>query len=160
MIEQTHKLNMIPFAEQDLRDYEPPVVTVSQYDKGLRTLQFKLYDGEDPFEIPENTAAYIFGMKPDGNAFQYPMTITEESLLTVDVQNQMAIVPGLVTCEIILFEGDESGDRIGIFSSAGKPCSRTKAGCAGNPSGKRCRNFSKPYRTTPYPYLGDRRDPS
>lgn len=113
MIEQTYKLNMIPRAEQDFRSYEPPVVHISQYDKVLRTLRFELYDGEDPFTIPENTAAYIYGMKPDGNAFQYQMDITEAGLLQIDVQTQMATVAGCVTCEVILFEGNESGNRIG-----------------------------------------------
>ena len=113
MIEQTYKLNMIPRAEQDFRSYEPPVVHISQYDKVLRTLRFELYDGEDPFTIPENTAAYIYGMKPDGNAFQYQMDITEDGLLQIDVQTQMATVAGCVTCEVILFEGNESGNRIG-----------------------------------------------
>lgn len=113
MIEQTYKLNMIPRAEQDFRSYEPPVVHISQYDKVLRTLRFELYDGEDPFTIPENTAAYIYGMKPDGNAFQYQMDITEDGLLQIGVQTQMATVAGCVTCEVILFEGNESGNRIG-----------------------------------------------
>lgn len=113
MIEQTYKLNMIPRAEQDFRSYEPPVVHISQYDKVLRTLRFELYDGEDPFTIPENTAAYIYGMKPDGNAFQYQMDITEDGVLLIDVQTQMATVAGCVTCEVILFEGNESGNRIG-----------------------------------------------
>lgn len=113
MIEQTYKLNMIPRAEQDFRSYEPPVVHISQYDKVLRTLRFELYDGEDPFTIPENTAAYIYGMKPDGNAFQYQMDITEDGILEINVQTQMATVAGCVTCEVILFEGNESGNRIG-----------------------------------------------
>ena len=76
MIEQEYQLNMIPKAEQQLRSYEPPVVSVSQYDKGLRKLTFTLLDGDDPYTLPENATADIFGMKPDGNAFQYPMTLT------------------------------------------------------------------------------------
>lgn len=112
MIEQTYKLSMIPFEEQARRDYEIPIVPVSQYDKILRTLVFELYDGAERFIIPANAVAYIFGMKPDGNAFQYEMTI-EDNTAKIAVQNQMTTVAGCVTCEIVLFEENTSGNRIG-----------------------------------------------
>ena len=117
MIEQEYQLNMIPKAEQQLRSYEPPVVSVSQYDKGLRKLTFTLLDGDDPYTLPENATADIFGMKPDGNAFQYPMTLTTStsagSTASIVVQDQMATVAGCVECEVILYDGSPEGDQIG-----------------------------------------------
>ena len=108
---------MIPKAEQQLRSYEPPVVSVSQYDKGLRKLTFTLLDGDDPYTLPENATADIFGMKPDGNAFQYPMTLTTStsagSTASIVVQDQMATVAGCVECEVILYDGSPEGDQIG-----------------------------------------------
>lgn len=112
MIEQTYKLNMIPFEEQKSRDYEIPVVPVSQYDKTLRTLIFELYDGADRFTIPATALVYIFGMKPDGNAFQYEMTV-EDNAAKIAMQTQMTAVAGCVPCEIVLFEESTSGPRIG-----------------------------------------------
>ena len=117
MIEQEYQLNMIPKAEQQLRSYEPPVVSVSQYDKGLRKLTFTLLDGDDPYTLPENATADIFGMKPDGNAFQYPMTLTTStsagSTASIVVQDQMATVAGCVECEVIVYDGSPEGDQIG-----------------------------------------------
>lgn len=112
MIEQTYKLSMIPFEEQVRRNYEIPIVPASQYDKTLRTLSFELYNGEDRFTIPAEAVVYIFGMKPDGNAFQYQMTV-EDNMAKIAMQTQMTTVAGCVTCEIVLFEENTSGPRIG-----------------------------------------------
>ena len=112
MIEQTYKLSMIPFEEQRRRSYEIPIVSASQYDKTLRTLNFELYDGEDRFIIPAEAVVYIFGMKPDGNAFQYQMTV-EDNVAKIAMQTQMTTVAGCVTCEVVLFEENTSGPRIG-----------------------------------------------
>ena len=112
MIEQTYKLSMIPFEEQRRRSYEIPIVPASQYDKTLRTLSFELYDGEDRFIIPAEAVVYIFGMKPDGNAFQYQMTV-EDNMAKIAMQTQMTTVAGCVTCEVVLFEENTSGPRIG-----------------------------------------------
>ena len=112
MIEQTYKLSMIPFEEQVRRNYEIPIVPASQYDKTLRTLSFELYNGEDRFIIPAEAVVYIFGMKPDGNAFQYQMTV-EDNMAKIAMQTQMTTVAGCVTCEIVLFEENTAGPRIG-----------------------------------------------
>ena len=112
MIEQTYKLSMIPFEEQVRRNYEIPIVPTSQYDKTLRTLSFELYNGDDRFTIPDEAVVYIFGMKPDGNAFQYQMTV-EDNVAKIAMQTQMTTVAGCVTCEIVLFEENTSGPRIG-----------------------------------------------
>lgn len=112
MITQTYKLSMIPFEEQRRRSYEIPIVPASQYDKTLRTLNFELYDGEERFTIPAEAVVYIFGMKPDGNAFQYQMTV-EDNMAKIAMQTQMTTVAGCVPCEIVLFDGSTSGPRIG-----------------------------------------------
>ena len=112
MIEQTYKLSMIPFEEQVRRNYEIPIVPASQYDKTLRTLSFELYNGEDRFTIPAEAVVYIFGMKPDGNAFQYQMTV-EDNMAKIAMKTQMTTVAGCVTCEIVLFEENTAGPRIG-----------------------------------------------
>lgn len=104
MIEQTYKLNMIPRAEQDFRS--SPVVHISQYDKGLRTLVFNLYNGSERMTIPAGQTAKIYGKKPDANVFEYDMTITEDrQSVSIVLQEQMAVIAGRVECEVRVLDG-------------------------------------------------------
>ena len=113
-MEQKYTLSMIPHAEQFLRGYDAPVVHVSQFDKGIRKLVFHLIDGAKPLVIEDDFIANIYGMKPDGNAFEYPMDVDiRTSTASVTVQEQMATVAGCVKCEIRLFKGSDTGETIG-----------------------------------------------
>ena len=104
MVTQTYKLNLMPGAEQRWRNMEPPHVNVSQYDRGIRNLVFILYDGEEKFVIPSGTTAYIFGMKPDNNVFEYQMEVdTENSAVSIMTELQMTAAAGHIQCEVVLY---------------------------------------------------------
>lgn len=101
MIKQTLDLNLIPGRVL-------PRVNVSQYDKGTRTLEFTIYNGEILFD-PTGYTAYIQGQKPDGHGFNYAADIADQKI-SVDVVEQMTVVSGSVACEIVIQDG---ADQIG-----------------------------------------------
>ena len=106
MITQTYKLNIIPRAELAVRGMTPPTVNVSQYDKGLRTLVFDLYDGAERMTIPAGQTAKIYGKKPDANVFEHDMTISEDrKSVSIVLQEQMAVIAGCVECEVRILDG-------------------------------------------------------
>ena len=92
MVEQTYRVDMIP-------NGVPLVVHVSQYDTEARTLIFELYKGDVAYEVPAGAVASIAGTKPDKTAFIYPMSI-DGNVVSIDLQQQMAIVAGDVLTEI------------------------------------------------------------
>lgn len=98
MITQTLDLNLIPGRVL-------PMVNVSQYDKGSRTLEFTIYNGDQTFDLTGLTA-YIQGLKPDGHGFNYSATIADGKV-TANVEEQMTAVSGRVMCEIILMDGTD-----------------------------------------------------
>ena len=109
MIEQKSYLNLIP-------DTGPLNVRCSQYDAGIRTLVFELYKGASLFQIPEGMTAKIRGAKPDGNVFEYSMTVDEDAnTVSITIPEQMSVVAGDVICEVVLFDGatEEGANVIG-----------------------------------------------
>lgn len=92
MIEQTYRIDMIP-------NGAPVVVHVSQYDTAARRLSFELYNGEVAYELPAGAVASIAGTKPDNTSFLYAMTVSG-NLVSIDLQQQMALVAGDVPAEI------------------------------------------------------------
>ena len=107
MITQSAKLNLIPGAVL-------PRINVSQYDKGSRTLEFPIYDGEQRFTLTSSMSASIHGTKPDGNGFAYAGTVnTTDNIVELDVVQQMTAVSGEVVCEVII---TKSGKRIGTVN--------------------------------------------
>lgn len=98
MIKQTLDLNLIPGRVL-------PRVNVSQYDKGTRTLEFTIYNGEILFN-PTGYTAYIQGQKPDGHGFNYAATIADQKI-SVEVVEQMTAVSGSVACEIVIQDGTD-----------------------------------------------------
>lgn len=111
MITQSYKLNIVPHAEQNVRGFIAPVVHESQYDTGMRTLIFTLYKEGELYTILEGQTVSLFGTKPDGNAFEYSMTIDDEHTVSIVDNIQMTCIAGLVTCEIVVF--GTQNDRIG-----------------------------------------------
>lgn len=99
MITQTYNLNLIPSSA-------PLVVHCSRYDKNSRTLSFNIFDGDLLYSIPNGTLVTIRGTKPDKTGFSYSCTF-EDSIVSVDIQEQMTVVSGDVECEIRLTNGDE-----------------------------------------------------
>jgi len=99
MITQTINLNLIPGSPQ-------PRINVSQYDNGSRTLQFNLYNGVSPYEIPSGASVYIVGTKADNTGFEYACTF-DGSLVSVDITDQMTVFAGEVQSELRIVQSDE-----------------------------------------------------
>lgn len=100
MIEQNYNLNTIPSASP------VPIVHVSQYDKGSRTLKFKLFEGSREYSVPSGAAVTIRGTKPDGNGFEYAASMTGNTV-KMDLQQQMATCAGSVRCEVRIASGTQ-----------------------------------------------------
>ena len=81
-----------------------PVIHVSQYDTGSRTLLFNLIATAGDLILPSGTKAEIRGTKPDGNGFSYDALINSKTV-TVDVTEQMTAAAGKAVCEIVLYTG-------------------------------------------------------
>lgn len=86
-----------------------PVIHVSQYDTGSRTLQFNLIATAGDLILPGNTKAEIRGTKPDGNGFSYEALISGK-VVTADVTEQMSAAAGKVVCEIVLYTGTPASE--------------------------------------------------
>ena len=101
MINQKIETNLIP-------GHVNPRISVSQFDKNSRTLQFALYNGNTAYNIVSGTTALIQGTKPDKHAFQYVASVTVGSnIVTATLTEQMTAVAGDVLCEIVLNKGTE-----------------------------------------------------
>ena len=111
MITQTYSVNVVPFGHQLQRGVKVPIVTLSQYDDESRQLVFNLFDLNEPYVIPENATAALFGTKPDGKSIAYEVTVTGESQVSILLPVQASAVAGTYPAEIVLF--DEHADRLG-----------------------------------------------
>ncbi len=100
MVTQRIRLDMIPTAIN-------PTVNVSQYDVGLRTLQFELFAGSRRVDVPEEAIVLLNGSKPDGTVFSYACTYSG-NVVTSDVQEQMTVVHGTVECELRIQLGNST----------------------------------------------------
>lgn len=94
MITQSINLNLIPGGVL-------PRFNVSQYDKGSRVLQFNLFSGSFPFDVPDGSTVTIQGTKKDMTGFQYPCTY-QGSLVVSDLYDQMTVLAGEVTTELVI----------------------------------------------------------
>ena len=98
MTEQTFNLDLIP-------DGIPPIVHVSQYDKG-QLWKFNIILNNTLFTIPENSSVTVQGTKKDGTGFQYACTYSG-SQVVVKEEQQMTIFYGDVKAEIVIVNGDD-----------------------------------------------------
>ena len=99
MITQTINLNLIPGSLL-------PRINVSQYDNGSRTLQFNLYNGVSPYEIPSGASVSIVGTKADNTGFEYACTYNG-SLVSVNITDQMTAFAGEVQAELRIRQSGE-----------------------------------------------------
>lgn len=83
----------------------PPIIHVKQYDTGLRTLIFTVYNGESVFSIPSDATVKCEGTKPDRKGFSYEVTF-DGSEVTVDLEPQMTAVGGRATCQLTIGQDD------------------------------------------------------
>lgn len=98
MVTQLCNVNLIP---GDV----PPIIHVKQYDTGLRTLIFTVYNGESVFSIPSDATVKCEGTKPDRKGFSYEVTF-DGSEVTVDLEPQMTAVGGRATCQLTIGQDD------------------------------------------------------
>ena len=81
-----------------------PVIHVSQYDTGSRTLLFNLIASAGDLILPVGVRAEIRGTKPDGNGFSYDCLINGK-IVEADVTEQMTAAAGKAICELVLYTG-------------------------------------------------------
>lgn len=79
----------------------PPKIYLSQYDDRSRRLEFELYDGTDPYDIPSATSIVIQGTKPDKKGFQYDCDYAD-GVASCIVAGQMTACGGNILCELVL----------------------------------------------------------
>jgi hypothetical protein len=107
MITQRAKLNLIPGVVL-------PRLNVVQYDKGSRTLEFEIWNGQQRFTLTSQMTAKIQGTKPDRHGFDYSATVdTTNNIIVSNVTQQMTAAKGDAICEIVLNKGEE---RIGSLN--------------------------------------------
>lgn len=110
MTNQTFNLDLIPQGV-------PPIVHVSQYDKG-QTWEIHLHENGIVFPVPANTSAAIQGTKPDSTGFQFPAVITADSnVVTFTLEQQMTVFSGDIDCELVLVNGDDQVATINFILS-------------------------------------------
>lgn len=89
----------------------PLVLHTSQYDQGW-VVTFTLYNGSDLYVIPEGVSGTIRCLRPDGTAYAEAVTVNcGASTVVASIGEQINIVAGRATCEIVLV--DSSENRIG-----------------------------------------------
>lgn len=99
MTSQTFNLDLIPQGV-------PPIVHVSQYDKG-QTWSIHLFENGVVFPVPSGTSAAVQGTKPDNTGFQYPAVISVGgNVVTFTVEQQMTVLGGQFECELVLVNGE------------------------------------------------------
>lgn len=103
MITQSINLNLVPGGVL-------PIINVSQYDKGSRTLQIVLFNGVTAYQIPDGSSVTIQGTKADKTGFQYEVDSFSGNVVTTDIEQQMTVFPGDVAIELSIAKGD---DRLG-----------------------------------------------
>ena len=99
MTSQTFNLDLIPQGV-------PPIVHVSQYDKG-QTWNIHLFENGVVFPVPPGTSAAVQGTKSDNTGFQYPAVISVgDNVVTFTVEQQMTVLGGQFECELVLVNGE------------------------------------------------------
>ena len=104
MTSQTISIDLIPQGV-------PPIIHVSQYDKG-QTWIFNVLKGGDLFTIPVDSTVTIQGTKEDSTGFQYECTY-DGSVVTAVEEQQMTVFAGDVPTELRI---TNDGDIIGTLN--------------------------------------------
>ena len=89
-----------------------PAIHVSKLDSGLRAFEFRLYNGDELYNIPSNVSITLQGIKPDKNGFVNGCTYNG-NVVNVDCTEQMTAVEGSVRCNLVLV--DTNRNRIASF---------------------------------------------
>lgn len=109
MVNQQVFLPMVP-------DSAPIIVNISQYDFDAAgyagRLFFNLVYQGTAYDM-DGASAVFQGEKPDGTTFAYPATVVNNSVVRVNVRQQMTAVSGRVVCSLVLNNND---GQIGSFN--------------------------------------------
>jgi len=99
---QTQNLNLIPGKSA------PVVVHLSQGNVG-NTVQFYLYDGDDPY-YPTNVSIAVHGVRADNTVFgPYAVSVTSGSnLVSFDIVTAMTSVTGAAIGELVISDSNEN----------------------------------------------------
>ena len=89
---------------------EYPVVKMSQFDTGSRTIVFTVYDGHDLAQI-DGMVARVDGTSNDGVEFSSTCTVSTGSKVSFTISQEMTKHAGKHEAELVLF--DASGNPIG-----------------------------------------------
>lgn len=89
---------------------EYPVVKMSQFDTGSRTIVFTVYDGRDLAQI-DGMVARIDGTRSDGVEFSSTCTVGTGSKVSFTISQEMTKYAGRHAAELVIF--DASGNPIG-----------------------------------------------
>lgn len=110
MTSQTFNLDLIPQGV-------PPIVHVSQYDKG-QTWEIHLFENGVVFPVPANTSAAVQGTKKDNTGFQFPAVITAgDNVVMFTLEQQMTVFSGDIDCELVLVNGNDQVATINFILS-------------------------------------------
>lgn len=89
---------------------EYPVVKMSQFDTGSRTIVFTVYDGHDLAKI-DDCVARVDGTRSDGAEFSSTCTVSKGSKVSFTISQEMTKHAGKHAAELVIF--DASGNPIG-----------------------------------------------
>lgn len=89
----------------------PPKIYLSQYDDRSRRLEFELYDGTDPYDIPSATSIVIQGTKPDKKGFQYDCDYAD-GVASCIVAGQMTACGGISCVSLCCPKTEASSARL------------------------------------------------
>lgn len=89
---------------------ERPVVEMSQFDTGSRTIVFTVYDGHDLANI-DGMVARVDGTRSDGVEFSSTCTVGTGSKVSFEINQEMTKHAGKHAAELVIF--DASGNPIG-----------------------------------------------
>lgn len=85
-----------------------PIINVSQYDSGVRKINFDLTD----YSLPSDATVRVRGSKPDGKGFVYTTYTGPGDRVSIFVEDQMTACAGLVRCELEIRSNDSPSDVI------------------------------------------------
>lgn len=88
-----------------------PVVKMSQFDTGTRTIVFTVYDGYGLAKIDDGMVARVDGTRSDGVEFSQSCTVSTGSKVSFTISQEMTKTAGKHPAELVLF--DASGNPIG-----------------------------------------------
>lgn len=89
---------------------EFPIVKMSQFDTGSRTIVFTVYDGRELAQI-DGMVARVDGTRSDGVEFTSTCTVGTGSKVSFTISQEMTNVAGKHTAELVIFDAD--GNPIG-----------------------------------------------